>query len=431
MKSFLEFKQQINEETLDEVLSKSAPASEWIDDFVNSDDPKFAGKSKEKRKEMALAAYYAKQRNEEVDLDEAVTTPSGHKPISSSEYEKQLSKMHAGATEHPHGYMKDGKFVGKQHVDVRDGNHITQTYSHADLKQPSLFKIKDKEGTTHHFIKEDLKDTCWKGYEAIGTKKKNGKEVPNCVPVKEAVEMTHAQIMKKIKDGTHEATTDIKPGKHVELRHNATGKTKMVMVKHNPVKEEALEEGARGTFHAGSKSYFKAGQSAIKKAAQERAQKEKDDAEKESKLKTEEIEIEESRGHSIIASKLAQIASRSSEQGKSPAQIRAEKEKEEKQKQSKLGEGMISYSEFMAKLEESRIDDLRDKQAAEKEAKKDAYEAGEKAKPTSAKRTVKGHSYGADDENDGDEEGEKKVAKPEAEKRGRGRPAGSKSGARR
>jgi Fe-S-cluster containining protein len=28
----------------------------------------------------------------------------------------------------------------------------------------------------------DLKDACWKGYTAIGTKKKNGKTVPNCVP---------------------------------------------------------------------------------------------------------------------------------------------------------------------------------------------------------------------------------------------------------
>ncbi|GAB3195004.1 hypothetical protein GCM10027293_04500 [Pontibacter aydingkolensis] len=29
-----------------------------------------------------------------------------------------------------------------------------------------------------------LKDNnpCWKGYEAVGTKKKDGKEVPNCVP---------------------------------------------------------------------------------------------------------------------------------------------------------------------------------------------------------------------------------------------------------
>jgi hypothetical protein len=25
---------------------------------------------------------------------------------------------------------------------------------------------------------------CWKGYEMIGMKKKSGKKVPNCVPIK-------------------------------------------------------------------------------------------------------------------------------------------------------------------------------------------------------------------------------------------------------
>ena len=32
-------------------------------------------------------------------------------------------------------------------------------------------------------------DPCWSGYEMVGKKKKNGKEVPNCVPVKEEVEL--------------------------------------------------------------------------------------------------------------------------------------------------------------------------------------------------------------------------------------------------
>lgn len=35
------------------------------------------------------------------------------------------------------------------------------------------------------FVEEGLSKACWKGYEAIGKKTKNGKEVPNCVPVKE------------------------------------------------------------------------------------------------------------------------------------------------------------------------------------------------------------------------------------------------------
>jgi hypothetical protein len=35
----------------------------------------------------------------------------------------------------------------------------------------------------------DLKDACWTGYTAVGMKMKNGKKVPNCVPVKEAKEV--------------------------------------------------------------------------------------------------------------------------------------------------------------------------------------------------------------------------------------------------
>lgn len=35
-------------------------------------------------------------------------------------------------------------------------------------------------------IKNEQANPCWKGYEMIGMKKKNGKSVPNCVPTKEA-----------------------------------------------------------------------------------------------------------------------------------------------------------------------------------------------------------------------------------------------------
>jgi hypothetical protein len=32
---------------------------------------------------------------------------------------------------------------------------------------------------------EGLEGACWEGYEPIGTKILDGKEVPNCVPIKE------------------------------------------------------------------------------------------------------------------------------------------------------------------------------------------------------------------------------------------------------
>lgn len=69
---------EISEESLEqlyEVLSKDAEASDWIKDFVHSTNPKFEGKSKEERIKMALGAYYAqarrKQQTEEVEqIDE-------------------------------------------------------------------------------------------------------------------------------------------------------------------------------------------------------------------------------------------------------------------------------------------------------------------------------------------------------------------------
>ena len=54
-------------EQVTEVLTKSMGAGKWIKDFVKSKNPKFAGKSKEKRKEMALGAFYSKEETESVD----------------------------------------------------------------------------------------------------------------------------------------------------------------------------------------------------------------------------------------------------------------------------------------------------------------------------------------------------------------------------
>lgn len=73
-----EAEQQEVEQQLQEVLSKDASAGQWIKDFIDSDNPKFAGKSKEKRKQMALAAYYAKQRNEEVEQIDELTKETEH-----------------------------------------------------------------------------------------------------------------------------------------------------------------------------------------------------------------------------------------------------------------------------------------------------------------------------------------------------------------
>ncbi len=49
-------------EPLEEVLKVSDGIGQWIQDFVKSENPKFAGKSKEQRRKQAVAAFYAAKR---------------------------------------------------------------------------------------------------------------------------------------------------------------------------------------------------------------------------------------------------------------------------------------------------------------------------------------------------------------------------------
>lgn len=81
---------------INEVMKKDATASDWINDFLHTDNPKFDGKSKAERKNMALAAYYSmkkrsRNRNEsiEVELNEVSKSEVDH------HYDKWTNSEHA------------------------------------------------------------------------------------------------------------------------------------------------------------------------------------------------------------------------------------------------------------------------------------------------------------------------------------------------
>jgi hypothetical protein len=93
---------------------------------------------------------------------------------------KKLAKMVQEET-----IMKEDKTEDSygNFIDVA-GNRvgIMSTMSFKDFMNttPKTEEVKEPTG--------DLKDACWKGYTAVGMKMKNGKKVPNCVPVKEEAE---------------------------------------------------------------------------------------------------------------------------------------------------------------------------------------------------------------------------------------------------
>ena len=71
-------------------LTSSTPTKTWIDDFVHSKNPKFDGKSKKKRIQMALAASYEKKRNDSMNEEEKKNDFKDKKDTWVSDKEKNV-----------------------------------------------------------------------------------------------------------------------------------------------------------------------------------------------------------------------------------------------------------------------------------------------------------------------------------------------------
>jgi hypothetical protein len=150
-----------------EALPKDADQGDYIDDFEKSDAPQFKGKSKEKRKDMAIAAYLSK--NEEVELDEKIAglvKKAEKSGMSYSILKKVYDRgMAAWKTGHRPGTTP------QQWAMARVNSFVT--------KSSGTWGKADKDLAKQV---EQIEEACWVGYKQVGMKKKGNKEVPNCVP---------------------------------------------------------------------------------------------------------------------------------------------------------------------------------------------------------------------------------------------------------
>jgi hypothetical protein len=120
-----------SKKTLKEVLTKNTSAKEIIDDFENSDDPKFAGKSKEERRRMALGAYYSMH-------------PEKSKKTNKETLDEQLVHVDDGSKYGSEPHPKDMKHV-------MDGMRKFNGTFHSHTDKGGLFNF-DNKTDANHFV---------------------------------------------------------------------------------------------------------------------------------------------------------------------------------------------------------------------------------------------------------------------------------------
>ena len=142
-----------------------------IKDFYKSDAPQFKGRSKEKRREMAIAAKLEAERGPQ---NESAT----EKPMSAAELALQKRKA-----------LLDKQITAKRQMALN---------------------------------KTEVKEACWKTHEQRGMKKKGGKMVPNCVRKGSVSEATYPSDFRN-PDGSKRAVAKKKTGRPIQHDQPTSG----------------------------------------------------------------------------------------------------------------------------------------------------------------------------------------------------------------
>lgn len=80
--------------------------------------------------------------------------------------------------------------MGEKKDHDKDGDIDSDDYTMA--KDKAIKKAIGKEEETSDSAED--KDPCWKDYEMVGMKDKNGKKVPNCVKMEESEEYSEVSV---------------------------------------------------------------------------------------------------------------------------------------------------------------------------------------------------------------------------------------------
>lgn len=176
---------------------------------------------------------------EAVDYHAAAMAASEH-----AKKQPSVSTHRAASTAHDRAIEWHTK---KADALVKKGGSSEEVKKHEDH-----IKMHKNEAQKHRFAahrigktqqNEGLEDACWKGYEAIGKKMKDGKEVPNCVP-KEG----HAEDAQAAHQAAHAA---LKKG-DLDTYHNELDKK---FAAHQEAEKEAKKKPVQ-TFEATEKKPY-------------------------------------------------------------------------------------------------------------------------------------------------------------------------------
>ena len=191
--------EDLNEEQVDklifEVLGKDADAGDYIHDFIHSKNSKFAGKSKEMRKKMALGAYYGKHNEEVKDeyarkVDKYLKKKYNKESVDATDYNpksqggtrKELLAKYSKSGDPKHA--EAARKAGATQSELKSARGLDSMFGHragADklgIKKEEVEQIDELSKSTLGSYLDKKKSEYMKGKTQSGSKE-NAKDIQN------------------------------------------------------------------------------------------------------------------------------------------------------------------------------------------------------------------------------------------------------------
>jgi len=428
---------------LDEVLAADATAGDYISDFVHSTNPKFNGKSKKERMNMALGAYYSTQKKKDgvsEGMSHQAATTMKHIPNASDKLKQAAKDIKPGIK----GYLdrvamlKAGGVKEQAPVaPVPDKKYIKGTPENKALKDSR----KPINGMPTNMNKEEA--------EQIEEKSDQAKQNKTMKNMMDASRGARFKLNNPVPDAEPEHKT-------AQAHNKAIGRS----LRNEETKDDVPFDGPYKTNFKKPNNPNRSPMDSARALAQRGMAASKLDQKAKSKIKEEKDEQEYGYEGDMALNQLATLT-RCAEMIKDMLKPDTDMPEWVQSKITLATDYIQTAADYMySEMNEEKSVNVDKVNAAGHKPHEEKFETFKKPKKikesfddegnlistkisykdfiTEIKladlpvRKIQGHSYGANysDPEGADDYDDKKPMKPAADKRGRGRPAGAKSGAR-
>lgn len=185
--------------------------------------PRFPSPGKEKEWMSSKLDHYKKHNPEHA-----------HHLFSPASGDYLPTAVHVGSTawHRNHEAQKHYGELKKQNPDlVKRAKEHTLNWGHLGMS-----RVGDYEDTHGVTVREDvMAEACWDGYKQLGLKNKKGKQVPNCVPVKEEAISEESKTWRVVGDHGPQAGDNIEKHIVAKTKEAATASFAKHVEKHYPL----------------------------------------------------------------------------------------------------------------------------------------------------------------------------------------------------